>query len=81
MCKAQEVSMRNVHKDRLVTVSTKTDTWTSTIYKDYVYVTVHWADLHWKLKHVLLHFLRFATPYNGGKHLLTYYLSFMLIEI
>lgn len=46
-------------------VSFTAGVWSSTIYKGYMVVTVHWVEDGWKMRSAIFDFRRFPTPHTG----------------
>lgn len=46
-------------------VSLTMDAWSSRVYMGYFSVTIHLVDKYWRLRNVLLDFVRFPMPQNG----------------
>lgn len=42
------------------------DAWSSRVLKSYFAVTAHWIDGNWRMKSILLEFMRFESPHDGN---------------
>lgn len=47
-------------------LSVTVDGWSSRVFRSDVVITAHWVDVEWKLRTILLDFVRFPSPHDGA---------------